>query len=80
MPGKLSNEVSERPLVTTLVRCHGGTARTWSLGTMVTVEAVKQRRRDALRITELTERATEALAKLGNSRNCNPFRDNVNPH
>jgi hypothetical protein len=37
------------------------------IGILTALEVVQQRRRDALRITELTLRATEALEKLNNN-------------
>jgi hypothetical protein len=37
------------------------------IGTLAALEVVQQRRRDALRITELTLRATQALGELNNN-------------
>jgi hypothetical protein len=37
------------------------------IGILTALEVVQQRRRDALRITELTLRATQALGELNNN-------------
>ena len=67
MPDKVSDEVSDGKSITQLISSIEGDERTPGLDTLPMAEFVKQRRRDALRITELTLRAIAALEKPNNN-------------
>jgi len=69
MPDKVLDEVSDKNFITGLISCIEGDEYTPSLNITAMAEFVEQRRRDALRITELTLRAIEALEKLNNNIN-----------
>ena len=73
MPDKVSDGVSDGKFITRLISCIEGDEYTPSLDTPAMAEFVEQRRRDALRIMELTLRATEALEKPND--NINTLRE-----
>ena len=67
IPDKVSDKVSDGKFITQLISSIEENERTTSLDTLAMAEFVKQRRRDALRITELTLRAIAALEKPNNN-------------
>lgn len=67
MPDKVSDAVSNERFITRLISSIEGGEHAPILDTLAIAEVVKLRRRDALRITELTLRAIEALEKVNNN-------------
>jgi hypothetical protein len=69
IPDKVSDEVSDGKFTTRLISSIEENERALSLDALAMAEFVKQRRRDALRITELTLRAIEVLKNPDNNSN-----------
>jgi hypothetical protein len=67
IPDKVSAEVSDGKFITQLLSSIEENQRALSLDTLAMAEFLKQRRRDALRITELTLRAIETLKNPDNN-------------
>jgi predicted ATP-dependent protease len=63
VPDKVTDNISDRKLLTQLISSIEANGRTPSLDTLAMAEFVKQRRRDALRISEITLRAITGLSK-----------------
>ena len=68
-PDERQHGVREEEYLTRIVSQIVGDDASPGLGTLAALEVVKRRRRDALRIIDLTQRATEALGNLDDNLN-----------